>query len=193
MTLLLLSSALIGQLLPVASIDWQPGLAVAEPWRAWTAVAVHYSGMHLAGNLAGAALVGMLGWVSRLPVRAAMAWCIAWPLTQWGLLLQPSLAHYGGLSGVVHAGLAIVSVHLVFEGRGRQRPIGALMGLLLLGKLVSEEPWGAPLRRSEGWDIALAPLAHATGVLAGLICFAAIETWRWQRRPNATEASEQRR
>ena len=175
MTLLLLSMALFGQRLPVSWIDWQPDLVATQPWRAWTAVAVHYSGMHLAGNLAGTALVGALGWVSRLPMRATLAWCLAWPLTHWGLLLQPSLSHYGGLSGVVHAGVAIVSAHLVFNGRGRQRPIGALMFLLLVGKVVSEEPWGAPLRYAQGWDIALAPLAHATGALAGLFFVALLE------------------
>ena len=68
-----------------------------------------------------------------------------------------------------------MSAHLVFGGRGRQRPIGALMGLLLVGKLVSEEPLGAPLRYAQGWDIALAPLAHATGALAGVFFVALLE------------------
>ncbi|HEY2925743.1 MAG TPA: hypothetical protein VGJ65_02660, partial [Albitalea sp.] len=37
-------------------------------------------------------------------------------------------------------------------------------------KVVSESPWGAPLRHPPGWDIAVAPLAHASGALAGALC-----------------------
>jgi hypothetical protein len=39
----------------------------------------------------------------------------------------------------------------------------------LLVKLVLEAPWGPALRVESGWDIALAPLAHAGGALAGLV------------------------
>ena len=49
------------------TLDWQPGRARAEPWRAFSAVAVHYSGLHLAANLAGTVLVAALGRVARLP------------------------------------------------------------------------------------------------------------------------------
>lgn len=150
-----------------ASIDWQPALAFGQPWRWWSAAWVHWSDRHLAANLAGVTLVAALGWAAGLPVRAAFAWLAAWPLTQLGLLLQPEIAHYGGLSGVLHAGAAIVAVHLLRD-RGRRRIGAALLAGLGL-KLLIEAPWAGPLRQAPGWDIGIAPLAHATGVGAGLV------------------------
>ena len=151
------------------AIDWQPGLVFSQPWRAWSAVWVHYSDLHLAANLAGSVLVAALGWAAPLPPRAALAWLAAWPLTQLGLLLQPALAHYGGLSGVLHAGVAVGAVQLVREGLRRRRLLGVaiLSGLVL--KVLLEAPWAGPLAYPPGWDIATAPLAHASGLVAGLI------------------------
>jgi hypothetical protein len=100
----------------------------------------------------------------------AAAWCAAWPLTQFGLLLQPGLRHFGGLSGVLHAGTAVIAVHLLLAATGRRRAIGGAILLCLVVKVASEEPWGAPLRTLAGWDIAVAPLAHATGLAAGVLC-----------------------
>ena len=38
---------------------------------------------------------------------------LARPLTQLGLLMRPDLLHYGGLSGVLHAGVAAAALWLV--------------------------------------------------------------------------------
>lgn len=163
-------AALLAAALPRQTIDWQPALAFAEPWRAFSAAAVHYSPLHLAANLAGTLLVGLLGVVAELPARCAWAWFAAWPLTHFGLLLRPELAHYGGLSGVLHAGVAVAALHLIVRGTARRRGIGAAILTGLLAKVLSEGPWGPVLQVREGWDIAVAPLAHATGTLAGLLC-----------------------
>jgi len=152
------------------TLDWQPALAFSEPWRAFSAVAVHYSGLHLGANLLGTALVAALGAVAQVPARMVWAWAAAWPLTQLGLLLKPELAHYGGLSGVLHAGVGVASLYLVMCGSRSQRWIGAAILAGTLVKVLSETPWGAPLRHGGGWDIAVAPLAHATGLVAGLLC-----------------------
>jgi hypothetical protein len=210
--LLLALLAAVGTLLawwlPANSLDWQPAAAAAEPWRAVTGARVHWSPQHLVANLAGCAVVAALGWVARLPARAALAWAVAWPATQWGLLGWPALAHYGGLSGVLHAGVAVAGLWLVAappalppEGpagsaageagardtaRGPdQRPaalrrIGAAILAGLAVKLVLEEPWGPLLRPLAGWDIAAAPIAHALGSLAGLAA-AGLLLW-WPRR-----------
>jgi rhomboid family GlyGly-CTERM serine protease len=151
-------------------LDWQPALAAREPWRALTAVAVHYSGLHLAANLAGAALVGALGMVARVPMAVVLAWLAAWPLTHLGLLLRPELAHYGGLSGVLHAGVAAVALWLVAREHGRRQWIGAAILAALLVKILGESPWGPAVQRREGWDIAVAPFAHASGAVCGLLC-----------------------
>jgi membrane associated rhomboid family serine protease len=58
-------------------LDWQPGLAGRQPWRWWTPVAVHYSALHWGANAAGLVLVALLGWAARLPIGAALAWCLA--------------------------------------------------------------------------------------------------------------------
>jgi membrane associated rhomboid family serine protease len=45
--------------------------------------------------------------------------------------------------------------------------LAILAGLVL--KVLLEAPWAGPLAHPPGWDIATAPLAHASGLLAGLI------------------------
>jgi rhomboid family GlyGly-CTERM serine protease len=151
------------------ALDWQPALAFGQPWRAWSAVWVHYSDLHLGANLLGTALVAALGCAAQTPFRMTLAWLLAWPLTQLGLLAVPALHHYGGLSGVLHAGVAIVAVQLLFEGPGARRRIGiALLSGLLL-KLLTEAPWAGPVAHPPGWDIATAPPAHVCGVAAGMV------------------------
>lgn len=152
-------------------LDWQPTLAGQQPWRTVSAAWVHLSTRHLLGNLVGAALVAALGVAGGCGRRAALAWALAWPITHLGLLLQPALLHYGGLSGLMHAGVAIAAWQVLRSNRdGRRWVGGAVLGAMAL-KLLLEAPWqGGPLRHEPGWDIAIAPLAHSTGALAGLLC-----------------------
>jgi rhomboid family GlyGly-CTERM serine protease len=160
-----------------ALIEWQPSLALREPWRAFSAALVHYSSMHLSANLAGALLVGALGHVAGVPLRSALAWLVAWPLTQFGLLLQPELLHYGGLSGVLHAGVAVACVHLIVAGNRLQRGVASALLAGLVIKVLSETPWQGALRHPAGWDIAVAPFAHASGVVMGTVCAGVSEAW----------------
>jgi rhomboid family GlyGly-CTERM serine protease len=167
---LLALAAAAGLALPAEAIDWQPALAWRQPWRWWTAAFVHYSTLHLAANLAGCAVLAAFGHAGRLGGRWLLAWAAAWPLVHGALFLQPRLVHYGGLSGLLHAGVAVAATALVAGQPGRQRWIGAAVLAGLLGKVLLERPWGEPLRVVAGWDIAVAPLAHATGAAAGLGC-----------------------
>ena len=98
-------------------------------------------------------------------------------------LLRPELQHYGGLSGVVHAGIAALVVWVLATGRTRaQRVVGAAVALGFVAKLLSETPWGSTLRQPEGWDITVAPLVHTTGAIAGALCaLVAIATLRFSR------------
>ena len=169
--------------LPANLLDWQPERASSQPWRAWSAAFVHWSPLHLGANLLAAAAVGAYGWAARVPPAAAWAWCGAWPLTQLGLLLRPELAHYGGLSGVLHGGVAVVCLWLVACDRGARRAVGAAVALGLVVKLGTEGPWGPALQHSPAWDIAVVPLAHATGALAGLLCGAIALALARQWRP----------
>lgn len=171
------AGSVIAWWLPTAWFDWQPGRAFTEPWRSLTAACVHWSEGHLIANLGAAALVAAFGWAAALPRAAALAWLLAWPLTHLGLLARPELAHYGGLSGVLHAGMAVATLWLVAAARGGRRVVGALVGAGLVAKLLSERPWGPVLQQAEGWDIALAPSGHATGAIAGFVCAAALLAW----------------
>ena len=168
--------------LPAASqLDWQPARLAAEPWRAFTAAFVHGSAPHLAGNLGALAAVADFGWAARLPAAAALAWLAAWPLTHLGLLLRPELLFYGGLSGVLHAGVAAAALWLAAEAQGARRFV-ALATLAGLGvKLLSERPWGDTLVADGA--LTVAPLAHAAGALAGLVCTLALLAWRHTHRP----------
>jgi rhomboid family GlyGly-CTERM serine protease len=166
------AGALLGAALPGALPDWQPTRFAAEPWRAVSAALVHGSGAHLAANLAGAALVGAYGWAAGASRGIAIAWLAAWPLAQVGLLLRPALAHYVGLSGVLHAGVAAVTVQLLWRGDRRQRAVGAAVALGVLAKLALEQPWGPLLHPPGALGVAVAPLAHATGTAAGVACAA---------------------
>lgn len=154
---------------PSLALDWQPSLSGSQPWRAWSAGLVHFSELHLAANLAGCVLVAALGLAARVPTRCVVAWELAWPALHLGLWVQPTLTHYGGLSGVLHAGVAVVAVHLLWRPSRSQRRIGALVLAGLAMKLLGEAPWAGAISRPTGWDVAVAPLAHVSGVLAGLV------------------------
>jgi rhomboid family GlyGly-CTERM serine protease len=162
--------ALVAQAAPAAALDWRPALAWQQPWRWWSAAFVHWSTLHLAANLAGCAVVGAFGRAAALRPSWALAWLTAWPLTQLALLVDPRLVRYGGLSGVLHAGVAVAALALAWQGHGRARWIGALVLIGLAAKVLAERPWGEPLRDDAAWDIALAPLGHATGLVAGFAC-----------------------
>lgn len=180
--LLLGAAALVGWPMARDALDWQPGLALAEPWRAVTAVGVHYSGQHLGVNLAGLAVTALFGVVARAPASLAWAWLAAWPLTQFGLLVKPALLHYGGLSGVLHAGFAVIVAFLLITGTRAQRWVASAVLIGGAAKLLNEAPWGPALRHPAGWDIAIAPLAHTTGALAGALCAAIALAWSRRAR-----------
>jgi rhomboid family GlyGly-CTERM serine protease len=152
------------------NLDWQPTLWLSQPWRLYTAAWVHYSPMHLGGNFLALALVAWLGVAARMRWPATLAWLLSMPLCHLALLALPEVLHYGGLSGISHAGVAVVVTWLLIHGLPVQRRIAALLGLGLIAKIWTESPWGEGLRVVAGWDIAVVPWAHASGVVAGVIC-----------------------
>jgi rhomboid family GlyGly-CTERM serine protease len=180
--------AALGALLALAApkgwLDWQPALGLVHPWRAVSAAWVHQSAQHLTMNLAGCALVALLGWRAYMAPRAVAAWALAWPMTHWGLWLQPTLQHYGGLSGVLHAAVAIIGCRLLAQHHEpRARAIGTLLAIGLVAKIVWEAPWSAALKTIEGWDFQLAPAAHASGAVAGVVAWALVGRQRDRARP----------
>lgn len=136
-------------------------------WTWWTAAWLHGSAQHLHKNLLALALMAALGWMARPPVHVSLAWALAWPLTQIGMLGQP-LPVYIGLSGVLHAGVIILALNQVLATGNRRRQImGALLLLTLILKILMENPWQHTLIRPPGSDINVAPWAHLSGATAG--------------------------
>lgn len=179
---LLALGAMAAWWVPDDLLDWQPALASSQAWRWWSAAFVHWTLMHLLANLLATALVAAYGWAARVPVEVALAWLVAWPFTHVALWLKPELLHYAGLSGVLHAGVAAVTLWLVLRGQGAHRTIGWMMLVGQSVKLLVEEPWGAALHPPTELDVAVAPLAHASGTLAGALCTLLALYWTRQRR-----------
>jgi membrane associated rhomboid family serine protease len=230
---------------PLANaLDWQPALGLREPWRLWTCAWVHWSAAHLLVNTVGAVVVAFAGWRARLPTAAALAWFLAWPLTQLTMAALGSdrfaavMPHYGGLSGVLHAGAVVLGLSLAWPvARARTRPaatpsrmdigfvatrastiepsrltegpwamtemgpptalpvstldqpppptidderplrerwIGVAIVAGTLAKVVFEAPWDLAPRPSAALGMSVAPVAHACGVVAGLVAWALV-------------------
>jgi rhomboid family GlyGly-CTERM serine protease len=186
---LLIGSLLSFALHAASALEWQPALAATQPWRWWSAAFVHYSTLHLIGNLTGLALTAAFGWVTHMPLRNALAWLASWPLTHLAFLWWvPDLLHYGGLSGVVHAGVAIVIAEVLISGTRGQRLVVATVLVGLIAKIATETPWGPAVQRHEGWDIGIAPMAHVTGVVSGVLCLLFAQAWSRRSQPNSPDA-----
>jgi rhomboid family GlyGly-CTERM serine protease len=155
---------------PREPLDWQPALIAQEPWRILTAAFIHWTPLHLAANLAGCAVLALLGWRAQLNHRQTLAALIALPITQLALLLRPDLHHYAGLSGALHAMVAITALSLATR-RSRDRWIGISIGVGLAVKLALEHPFGPALQHPATFDFPVAPFAHLAGALAGAIAW----------------------
>ena len=225
------------------SLDWQAALGLREPWRLWTSAWVHWSAAHLAVNLAGGAVVAFVGWRARLDTVAAWTWFAAWPLTQLAMAavgadrVAAAMPHYGGLSGVLHAGVVVLGLSLAWplaqarlraaaparedngfvgtrasasepsritEGPWAMTEMGAITALPAstleqpapraaaagerplsqrwigvaivagtLAKVLLEAPWHLAPRHSDALGISVAPVAHACGIVAGLLAWSA--------------------
>lgn len=190
--------ALVGETAVREALGWVPARALAEPWRAWTAAWVHLGGAHLAGNLLACVAVGAYGQFGAWSVRAGpgtgdtgqgggafeppgddtvtptwtLAWLAAWPLTHLLLAAEPRVTGYAGLSGVLHAGVAVATLGLLVQGRGRARAVGAAVLAGFVMKLALEQAWRAPVQVLADGEVPVAVAAHAAGACAGLACAA---------------------
>ena len=134
-------------------------------------------------NLLGCAALIAWGNAATLGRRHTLAWLLAWPLTTLLLATSPSLLRYGGLSGLLHAGVAIGAWALFWHCQGQRRMVGALVLAGLALKLLFEEPLLAhwlglnvpklPLAGAPGFVVA--SYAHFAGAMAGLFCAVALD------------------
>ena len=136
---------------------------------------------------------------ARVSHRASLAWFLAWPLTQVLLALPPAtgsglgsqhLMHYGGLSGVLHAGVIVLGLALLWPRAldradpstdgpspltpaqaARHRLVGAGLVAGTLAKVLLESPWDFTLRPNAMLGIEVAPTracVRIRGVVIGL-------------------------
>jgi membrane associated rhomboid family serine protease len=173
----------------LAQLDWRPGLWPTQPWRLWTAALVHWSDAHLVVNLLACAALIAWGNAAVLGNRQTLAWLAAWPVTHVLLAGLAPLERYGGLSGVLHAGVAIGAWTLVWRGQGQRRVVGGLViaGLVLkqaievpaLAQWLGLGPVVLPRALAGAPDFQVASYAHLCGVAAGVICAAAMDALVW--------------
>jgi len=163
--------ALPAGLIGVVSFDSMLAMHPAQGWAhnpptCWVSAAwAHASPPHLQANLLGCGLLAVLGWLSDVRGRAALAWLLAWPLTNGLLLLDPRLPAFMGASGVLHAGMAVLAVHLL---RQRRKALGAAVLAGLFIKVGVDLSHGLPTYPHPTLGIHVSPLSHLTGTLAGL-------------------------
>lgn len=154
------------------SVGEREGLQGGEIWRAWTAHGVHFSWSHLGWNgllwlVAGSLLEGE----SRRTWAVAML--VAAPLiTAAALGLDPEMARYGGLSGLLCVPLVWLGIEWTRHERGLRRVVGAVALLGLLAKMGWEfyGGSGAPVLASfgaEAGEVRPAPWAHVAGTVCG--------------------------
>jgi len=144
-------------------------------WTWWTTAWLHGSEAHLWRNLIGSALILLLGLLSNVTRLDTLIWMAAWPLTHLGMLLEPTLTSYVGLSGVLHAGVVVVALaNLHHPARPAHRVVGIVLLAWLAGKLFMENPWAHQLVLSEASAINVAPWAHLSGALAGALAWSAV-------------------
>lgn len=145
-------------LLPGDAVEWRRGaIGHDEPWRLWTGQFCHWSGLHLAGNLAAAAAIGVIAgrpvrrWLAALPLVAPL-------LSLFLLVAAPGLESYRGLSGLV----GVLVAAAVVEGGTP----GRLLGIVYLGKLVFDAATGSGSALLPA-GIGVTWAAHLGGLLIG--------------------------
>lgn len=183
-SLLAVGSVLVWALDAGYQLGWQAATWRQTPWTLWTAPLLHLSAIHMLGNLLALAALAVLGVVIPLGTRAALALFLAWPLSTASVMAWPEVTRYVGLSGLIHAGVAIVWLH------ARQAPVAQRWSPLLLAalllKLVTEQAWVYPVSFDPYWNINVVSAGHLGGAVVGLVCGAVCLI---RLRPSASAAS----
>lgn len=166
----------------VQALTWHAGPWLGQPWTWWTSAWVHLGTPHLIGNQLALGALTAAGWWLRTPRSATLAWALCWPLLQVSLGLWPQPDFAVGLSGLLHAGVAVLGLHaLIGPAPGRERPWGAvLLGGLLL-KLLIEQAWQQPVAWSPDHEMWVLQAAHLVGAAWGVL-LGALSAWFSARR-----------
>lgn len=167
-TLLLLSLALAGYLLPGAAPEaWvfdRSAIAQGELWRLVTGHWVHSDLNHALWDIAALALLGAL-FETRLQRHLLPALIIGtFGVDLWLWWGNTALDYYCGLSGILNSLLAIGLIRLWQDVR---HPVIWLTGLGAVGKILFEMVNGQAIVTQTAWPSV--PDVHAIGFLSGLL------------------------
>ncbi|HSV54660.1 MAG TPA: rhombosortase [Burkholderiaceae bacterium] len=168
-------------------LSWDAARWPQRPWTLWTASLVHLSGSHLVANLLALAALAVLGAALHAQRSAALALFIAWPLGTASLMLWPGVAHYRGLSGLIHAAVLALWAHTAINSIAKPVSFVLLAGIGL--KLMMEHAWSQPMAFDPDWGFNVVYAAHlggaAAGAVCGLLCCGLALGWRKARRGQA--------
>ena len=160
-------------------LAWQPALWKNAPWTLWTAPLEHFVFAHALANSLALASLALLGSLVSAQPRDALALLLAWPLSTLGLVLWPEIDGYYGLSGVVHAAAAVLTIRaLSSPSTSSISRIGQWMAIGLLFKLALERGWSMPVGFESSWGFNVVFAAHLTGAAAGAAMALLVSLWK---------------
>ena len=145
-------------------------------WRLWTGHWVHFSGSHLAWNLA--VLLGAGAWLARRHQGLLLTYTlIVAPLISLALLLgEPAMQIYGGLSGLA-TGVVVLLALTELGRRGSDRVWWCGLLVLVAAKTGVDAVRGDSLFVGFGAQaVRSSVLAHAAGAVAAVALFLARST-----------------
>jgi hypothetical protein len=159
-----------------AVLIWRADDWFERPWSLWTSAWVHMNTQHLISNQLAVGALAAMAWVLKPGLRASAAWLAVWPLVPLVLPMWPHIGYYAGLSGLIHAAVAVVGVYLL-AGRSGVR-VARRWGLMLLlgvaAKLLFERSWQWPVVWSDSLGISVVQSAHLVGAAAGAVLMAVL-------------------
>lgn len=150
------------------ALAWHRTQAFGHVWAWWTAPLVHLGPAHLVLDLLALGALALLGHRLGAPRALALAALLAWPLATLGLLAF-EVAHCRGLSGLNHALAALLALWGVARAPGDARRLAAVLGVLLVLKLLAEQAWRLPVVAGGSWGFDVVRAAHLSGALAGVV------------------------
>jgi len=171
-------------LIPVADLtSWRydrGAILSGQLWRLLTGHLVHGDLHHLAWNVLGVLIVGVLfagdyttpQWVVILTASTAA-------IDLGFLTLQPQLEWYVGFSGVLHGAMAAGLVRWLRRGEGA---LTWLVGAIFLAKLGWEHVMGPLPFTASGLSLPVVHEAHSYGAIGGAVAALLIEARSARRR-----------
>lgn len=174
----------------VVALTWRADTWSTQPWTLWTSAWIHLSTPHLIGNQLALGALTAFGWMARPRLSAAVAWALCWPLVQVSLPLWPHIGYAVGLSGLLHAGAAVMAMHLLMGSLPipKARRWGGLLLAGLLAKLIFEQGWVRPVTWDASNEISVVLAAHLVGALWGLL-LGGLSAWKRPGTPLAPDAT----